>query len=422
MAQNFPDRYPLNGSDYFQVFLDRHHRRYSHKGNVSRLALVLGEKPDLSELEKRLNAIPFLLWMISLRLKTSWVFRLPYWQVESSDTILIKEHIGDFNNITACQDLFNEDIDAIKQAPLNFQILSVNKQTVLVLSWNHILMDARGAEIIIAHIANNEEITFFATNNFPEENWKKRLAEIRRVKDFLVPRVQAGIRLIQPEKIRRSVAHRVINISKSQTEEIDVRLDHLKVGLTKSSYYLAAVQTAFHCVTGGSTLPSWIPVPQDQRRKGQWGPVMSNQVSFLFYSLESKDSKLTSGISSIRDQMMNQMRDRLPASYHIMMDSMRRFPSWLYRHLIASPTNGALASFFYSDTGNSLENADSIHDCPLVDATHYPPNSGYPGLTIIFMRFGNRQKVIYSYPDDEFCSKKMDRFEEVLTAQLLGYE
>ena len=127
-------------------------------------------------------------------------------------------------------------------------------------------------------------------------------------------------------------------------------------------------------------------------------------------------------VSDLRNQMMDQMRARLPQSYFIMMDSMRRFPKWLYQYLVASPTKGALASYFYSDTGQSLMGLDRFAGCYVLDATHYPPNSAFPGLTIIFMRFKGCQKIIFAYPDMENMKDKMDKFESVLKRNLLGFD
>ena len=281
MNQTFPSTFPLNGSDYFQVFLDGHHRKYGNVGNVSRLVLLLDSEPKMDQLEQKLQSTPHLVWMHSLRLRTSSFFRIPAWKSFPNE-IKIHHHAKQVSQIADLKELINRDIDPKKEPPIQFDIVKLDNNWGFVLSWNHILMDARGAEILLSQIELDSSITFFASDNFPDEAWKMRIKEINVVKNFLVPRVSAGLSLLQSKKTRVTNGFRIINFSKDETDRIDLETAQYKVGIATSSFYLAAVQSAFRTVSELSDKPSWIPVPQDQRRKGQLGPVMSNQVSFLF--------------------------------------------------------------------------------------------------------------------------------------------
>ena len=411
----------MNGSDYFQVFLDHHHRKYGRIGNVSRLALTLNALPNIELLEKKLRANPYVSWMSSLRLKTSFFFQLPRWKTVE-DKVSITLHYEVSVDVTSCERLFDRDINCRKESPIQFDVVPLVDQWAFVLSWNHILMDARGAEILLSQIEMDNDITFFAKDNFLKISWKERLKEIKAVKNFLVPRVEHGVQLITTNKKREKNVYRILKLSADETSIMDDKAEEYKIGIAKSTFYLSAIQQAFINVVGDKKVPSWVPVPQDQRRKGQLGPVMSNQVSFLFYSLKESECNLQQGIPLLRNQMMDQMRSRLPNSYRIMMDSMLRFPRWLYHHLVASPTNGALASYFFSDTGESLNDLISFAKCKVNGAMHYPPNCSYPGLTIIFMRYKGNQQIIFSFPEGNELQPKMDMFERELKNNLFGFE
>ena len=421
MDSKFPKTFLLNGSDYFQVFLDRNHRKYGHLGNVSRLALYLDGIPNLSHIESKLNQNEFVKWMHGLSLSTSFLFQLPKWTY-SPTKIIVNQHEFHQDDITCCDVVFQRDINPKKNPPVQFDLIKGENQTVFIMSWNHILMDARGAEIFLMNIELGLNVKLFATDNFPVLDWKTRLGEIKKVKDFLVPRVKDGIQLMQREKIRKRNQYRVLTFSKEETVQLDSVADGYKIGLAKSMFYLAAVQAAFRCVTDSDEKPAWVPVPQDQRRKGQIGPVMGNQVSYLFYQLPDQDQTASDTITNLKEQMMDQMRAQMPKSYHIMMDSMRRFPAWLYSRLVASPTKGALASYVFSDTGNSLQGLFNFAECKLLDAIHYPPNSTYPGLTVIFMRIFDKQQIIFGYPNLPEMESKMDKFEKILKLRLLEHE
>ena len=164
-----------------------------------------------------------------------------------------------------------------------------------------------------------------------------------------------------------------------------------------------------------------MPIPQDQRKKGAWGPVLANQVSFLFYRLFPEvlsDMKAT--VDEISKQMIDQIRNRIPQSYKIMMAFSRRMPMWLYSYIVKSPTKGAFASFFFSDTGNSLEGFDQFAGIPIMDAVHYPPNAGYPGFTTVFMLFQNRLKVVVAHTDASADTMAIEQFEKAIRKDLLG--
>ena len=165
----------------------------------------------------------------------------------------------------------------------------------------------------------------------------------------------------------------------------------------------------------------WIPIPQDRRRKGAFGPVLSNQVSFLFYKLFPEHlESMKVAVDSISEQMISQMRTGIPKSYNIMMDLSRRLPMWLCNRLMKAPTKGAMASFFFSDTGNSLDNFDSFLGYSVKDAIHYPPNAGYPGFTVVFMTFQQQLSVIIGYTKASADAKDIALFEETLRKDLMS--
>jgi len=192
----------------------------------------------------------------------------------------------------------------------------------------------------------------------------------------------------------------------------------------KSPVFLATAIRSFNQLLEGKGKKGnsfWVPIPQDQRRKGALGPIMANQVSFLFYRLFPEAlSDMKSTVDEISKQMIDQIRNRIPQSYKIMMAFSRRMPMWLYSRIVKSPTKGAFASFFFSDTGNSLEGFDHFQGIPVTDAVHYPPNAGYPGFTVVFMLFQNKLKVVVAHTDNSADDMAMARFEEALREDLLG--
>ncbi len=422
MPANYPNRFELNGSDYFQVFLDRHHRNHGGVGNISRLAIQLENNSDAAVIESKLNTSELLLYLAALRLHTSSFFKLPVWRKkEGQFPIRIKEYSGRYDAVEDCAEIFSQTIDVRVEPPICFDLVKVINNHVLVVSWSHILLDARGMELLMSSLDRTSDLMIFPDDPELKLPWKIRLMEMRKVKNFLIDKIKPGLQLLHNTKFDNRIKYMVIELSEFETQQLDDRADTMNVGLMKSSYYLGVTQIAFiNLVNQVPDRISWVPVPQDQRKKGRRGPVIGNQVSFMFYELAMRNQNLVQVMTDLKNQMVSQMRMNLAKRYNIMMDSMRRFPSWLYRLLVASPTKGALASYFFSDTGDSLKGLKTILGLEVGDVTHFPPNSCYPGLTIIFMRFRGRQKIIYSYPSGAISQERMEQFNDSLKRQLLG--
>jgi hypothetical protein len=218
--------------------------------------------------------------------------------------------------------------------------------------------------------------------------------------------------------------YRNIRFSIDETRRIDAVCDSYHIRLGRSAFYLAAIIRSFHDAVAAedTTHNYWVPVPQDRRRKGVLGPVFANQVSSLYYSITQEHiGSMAEVVQTLSASMMDQMRARLPESNKVMMDSMVYAPLWLYRYLIKSPTKGRLASFFFSDTGNSLEGLTAFMGHPLVEAVHYPPPSMMPGWTCIFMRVQDQQQVVVSFPNaTSEDASLINKFEARLRKELLG--
>jgi len=116
------------------------------------------------------------------------------------------------------------------------------------------------------------------------------------------------------------------------------------------------------------------------------------------------------------------MRAESPAHYSIMLDFLRRLPGLIYRRMLKSPTQGLMASFFYSDTGDSLQDFDAMFGQSVSVAIHYPPNMHPPGLTFIFSRFQGALQVTLGYMEPEVSPAEANLLLNFLRNTLLGDE
>lgn len=428
-GQEWPNKLQLNGSDYFQLLLDRHYRQHGLLGNVSRFAVKVKGRLDVKQLECSVNNSTMLRWLYSLRLERRLLFQLPQWkQVKEACPIPVSIYEVFHEDHSIPRHFFEMDIQPYTDPPFRLDLIyHQDIQTTFLFTWSHVLMDAQGAEILICHLGNairNSQVQFLAQKNemLPIMIQAQHAVKVR---DFMFNGQETDISLLT-EKNENKHANRyyLVRFSEVETEQIAARGRCLGIRLGRSPLLLAATMRSFHKLLkrkGATNHNIYVPVPQNQRKKGAFGPVVSNQVSYLFYRLfpcHLEDMQRT--VNSIGQQMIDQMRGGIPASFSIMMGLLRRLPLWLYSHIIKSPTKGTLASFFFSDTGKTLDDFTFFCGLPVNDAVHYPPNSNHPGFTIIFMGFQKKLQVIIAHTEATMNEEDLSIFEAALRKNLFG--
>lgn len=423
----FPNKIPLNGSDYFQIILDRHHRQYSKIGNVCRLGIFLKGTLDEKKWEERVLSHEMLQWMSGLRLQKTFLFQLPAWKYHSDikSTYWKVHHTPVGHDLPAS--LFYSDINPYKACPFHLDlVIGKDGNSTLFLTWTHILMDSHGAELLLRHLHEGAE-------DFPLQVMAKAIEEIplaeqvqkaKEVKGFLLDGNQTPLENLQekPRKIKGS-QYRIVRFTEEETLKVAEHSKELKIRLGQSPLLLGAAIRSVDALLKARGITSksfWIPIPQDQRRKGANGPLIGNQVSFLFYRLFPNQLKsLADSVAAINKQMMDQMRSRMPAAYHAMMHLSRRMPLWLFERLAKSPTKGKLSSFFFSDTGHLFPGLSSFDGMPVKDAIHYPPNPSIPGVTIVFSIFQQKLQAIIAFAPGSLTPKELDSLHDYLREELL---
>ncbi len=278
----------------------------------------------------------------------------------------------------------------------------------LYLSWNHTLLDARGLDFLLSHLNADG-----ATNGAPT------------VQDFISPRqtVRGGgiagwwsnakkahgsvkwlhesgkepLFSLVPPGARSGLCRnhrRVLQFTEAETARIDARSQQLTAGFRRSHFFLAASIRALHAIAvqrGNRDGAYLVPVPHDTRRHGAKGPIFSNHLSILFYRIEPRHAgRISDIVGELSRQMMDQIRDRFPECCMAALEMFKPLPLGYYAHHLGKPTRGKIASLSFSDSGEICPGMTELCGGRILDATHLIPCWRWPGLTILFLRFGNR--------------------------------
>jgi hypothetical protein len=161
-------------------------------------------------------------------------------------------------------------------------------------------------------------------------------------------------------------------------------------------------------------------VPHDTRKRGANGPIFSNHLSILFYRIEPKFAgRISDILGELSRQMTDQIRDRFPESCMAALDMFKPLPLGYYVHHLGKPTRGKIATFSFSDSGETCAGIKDLWGGKILDVTHIVPAWRPPGLMIVFLRFGNRLSALLSSVDDCLNPAEVDGMERDVRHALL---
>lgn len=424
----FPDSIILNGADYFLLQLDKLMWKSSGKRNVCTFAVTLPDRLTLSDLSQHLSNKPAYQWLCRLRLTTGLPFSLAKWTyVAKAELPFISERSLP-NTYSLPDAVLSTALDIKKQSPFKVDLLQLaNAGSILVFTWHHALMDARGGEMFIRYLGSAQTLKQpdWLSDESIQLPLKERANIAAEMKQFLYDSAKLPLlSLYSKAAVRPRACYRVISFTPQQNQIINERARQFDAGFLVSAFYLAATTHAVahvHKQRGYDNGDVLVPVPLDRRKRGVDGAIIGNQVSFLFYRIPNE---VLADISACTRELILQMkilmRAESPEHYTVMLDFLRRMQGYFYRLMLQAPTKGLMASFFYSDTGGSLQSFDVLFGQKVSAAVHYPPNMYPPGMTFVFSRFQGALQVTLAYMDSVINADEVELLLSQLSVALLG--
>lgn len=421
-----PAKAYLSGADYFNLLVERNLGRLGYYGNIIHVALDLDGYMSLKELSQLCQSKEMLPWLNAYELKTPYPMAVPYWKRGRKGIPLPMCEVIETDSVIPEVLL---ELDLKPEAGKLFHLALVQRSngfTRVVLSAHHAIIDNRGMQMLVDFIGSPENK--MEVDIFPERQEKasvvQRMKEFNEARHFLMDADQnvAGL-LSGKTKPNLKSQYTMINFSEAETQRIDE--NGVKVGARfgNGPFFLASAARAVNGImtqreTAGKII--WIPVPQNQRMRGGKGALLSNQISFMFYRIPHKKlSSIHDAVREFSEQMVQQVRTKMPQSYATMMNIFRRLPLAAYNFFMKLPTKGVVTTFSFSDLGDSLPDTDVFLRRRILDVHHYPPNPVPPGFTVVFMRFQNRLRVVVGNTEQSMSPAELVNFEKLLRSDLL---
>lgn len=423
---NLPGKVYLTGSDCFHLVLDKHAKKYQSGGNVMRIVFNTGDLIDPERLKAVFAQSPVIHWLCNIQLKPGALFGRPYWQYTGKGNhIITRIH---------SHSVFNEIPDIVLQRDIPIEgerfiecdiIEYPGQRSLIVISWNHILVDGRGIAMLINHlndIAAGKPVTDINALFPAKEKPLGMLAHIRnmyKVKSFIEQSSKAPLASVASagSKAKAPFKTRIIYYNEAETEQIHRNAINHGARLGPNLFYIACCSHAVNNLlkqrnTQGTL---WLPVPYDGRLRGAIGPIISNTVAFFFYRMpQTVLQQVKQTVSNLSEQMMEQIKNKRPQSYSNLLNMMRHIPVWLYYKLVNKTGEGKFTSFVYSATGEGFNTHTSFMGYAVSGLTIYPSPTFPPGLTFSFLKFNNALNINIAYSPDIIDTFEITLIEEEL--------
>jgi hypothetical protein len=431
-SNQFPSTVTLNGADYFLLQLDRMMVRTSHRNNVCTFVVSLKEPLAPETLEQSLLSHQLYVWVTRLRFTHPFPLTLARWVFDKTLPLPQIKQCQLLKGENQLESYLATDINIRKDSPFKIDLLhTADEGSILVFTWHHVLMDAHGGESFIRSLGLEEAITLseLIKDESVDLPLKDRANIAQDMKVFLSDTSQLPLLSLykKPSWLKKSQAtlrYRVTSFSTQQTQDIMGVAREQGAGFLLSAFYLAATTCAVshvHQQREGEEGDVLVPVPLDRRKRGEDSPLIRNQVTFLFYRIPQQlASDIKRCTAELIEQMKVLMRTDSPRHYLIMMDFLRRIPGFFYRMMLKQPTKGLMASFFYSDTGESLQGFDQFLNISVKSAIHYPPVMHPPGITFVFSRFKGALKITLGYMEEVVSEDEVEQIIATLRSTLLN--
>jgi len=422
-------------------------RRVGLPGNTCRIVLRLERKPDTTRLRQCLVASPIFNWLGSAHMVRALPVFAPRWRTAAQPAVVFQEHPGDEASLNGAAGLPEAVLARVLRSDRSPAVAldlvcHADGAADLALSWNHSLMDVHGAELLLRHLHDSDaaEKAFEAADLHCSEqaemgfsrlwhgHWR-RLMLARGSLSLINTVCREPLFSLLPGALPRAACrnhYRVMAFTEAETARIDAHCQRRNAGFRRSLFHLAATFQAVHALAerrGNAAGAFLVPVPHNMRHRGAAGPVLSNQLSFLFYRMEpGLAGSMSATIAELTRQMTGQIRDRQPESFLAAMEMFRIMPPGLYVHRLERPTRGKFAAFFFSDAGETCAGMSELFSARIMAVTHLAPAARPPGLTVVFSRFCCRLNAMLAWVDDCVSAEEAERLAQTLRSALLGEE
>jgi len=424
-------RLPLRGADL--ALFAMYYRYARTQASHNTVTVVECDRPIVAErlrraLDRLLDVCP---WPAS-RLRRALPWGALHWAAGPRETLTPPpvRHLSVPSGEAFQQALeaeLNSTIDPRHESPLRFLVVDgphefTRGHGFLVMTWFHSLMDPRGAENLLKHLAGldaegderqgEEPFPAFIGGRDPRTFGERArlgrqyLAYMRTHATTSTVSLGSGMTTLGRARFWQGtfVDHDPIGNGKRATRDICWRL--------------ALVGKALGVLWERRRLPDVpyvVPISIDLRPKGDAGPVIGNWLAFHFVRFTPSETADVVGLAkSLRRQMTEAIRDGQLDANAAGMEFLKYRPLWMMVRALPGGSNAEMCSFNCADTMDFALPPDALFGGRVVNGYHAPAVLPRPGVGVFFNRYGATSNLVVSWIDGVVSDDDVAQIVEVV--------
>jgi len=415
-------RLPVRVTDCFLLAHDDFMQRTRQGRHVTQSLIELDRVPDIEKVRAGLMRLVQKHPRLVARLRRDWRTLLPFWEVPTPPARGLPlglwreggapgslvgaveiEGVMDRLERAMAEPLAEEGIDF--KARLDVIELR-DGRAIVALSWSHLLIDGKGAELLLAELGrlcDGVDLPCDVKEPPPVVlPWNEKLKRTKAAVAHLENLAKIGAPSISGPRPRAGRGHYWnLTLSPEDSTRMTQRVEGMVGSLFPMAFYVACTARAHDRVfrhRGVQPRGYVASVPVQTRKRGARGPLFHNHVSIFFFCAQRAQlGTIEACATAMKQQFADMMRARLDESFLAVLDMMMRLPSWLFMRVVRWQFKGEIASFYHSHTGVFAPELLEFAGGRVTNAYHFPCFAVPPGTGLFFCERGGRVNITLAW-------------------------
>ncbi len=420
----------LNTADHFTLMMDHEIRKSGLSGNFCALVFELDKKLEPELLAKKTAA--FLQRFPEANVRLEKQGRRYFWKQNTTDKPIFFTHqaANPCEAHTCIESIINTQISPFDVAPIAFHLINMPEGSFFLLRWFHPICDAKGAELIVHYLLNDEQSALSQAES-PFEHLTQKWGFWKKISMML----QAKRHISHLEKISSSLPQlssehpdqlkfKLLKFNK-ETSKLILRRAMKEAGMTSTAlYFIGCLMRALEKTGCNEKEGFCVPYAMNMRKRKALFPLFGNQVSFLFAQASMHDvldrKKL---FSSLRAQHKNTIRSALDQALVPLMWAGSWLPLEKYGAIIRNTAQGEeRSSFWFSYTGEPDPKVTDISGSPVKSMFQVSQVTSAPSLGMLVSQYNGEITLSFNYVANQIQSEWLNTVIENISKELINID